>query len=363
MTNPYRVLIGTEQYGSRAVTVDGSGSGDYVTIQAAIDAAQSQTPAADSRWLVRVAPGEYQESLTLYDYIDIAGFGAGYSSHLYSPANQAAISSGAEATLSNLRFGGENDPVIQTGASFTGTMRFVGCVSDNAYDEVMLFQLVSGAVEVIGSHLTAHGRIFYPTTGTLRTYDSTFTRDGGESEPPLEIAGAATVEAQRCSFLNTGSGGGAAVKITASPSSAVFHHCLFRKASGTYSIDTTVTPAVYLANSAANAAVNPAITGTHDIHPNLHHPHNHQHHRAYRQRNHHLADHQPQRVHCTDSHPVRQPGRLRRRSGQLPGLAGGLPKAHPVSGAILPALHGGADGRTGQLHGPAHISRKLEIRI
>ena len=265
MTNPYRVLIGTEQYGSRAVTVDGSGSGDYVTIQAALDSAQSQTPAADSRWLVRVAPGEYTESLTLYDYIDIAGFGAGYSSHLYSPANQAAISNGAEATLSNLRFGGENDPVIQTGASFTGVMRFVDCVSDNIYDEVMLFQLVSGAVEVTGCHLTGQGRVFYLTAGTLRTYDSVFTRDGGESEPPLEIAGAATVEAQRSSFLNTGSGGGAAVKITASPSSAVFHHCTFRKASGTYSIDTTVTPAVYLANSAANAAIHPSITGTHDI--------------------------------------------------------------------------------------------------
>lgn len=265
MINPSRVLSGTEQYGSRAVTVDGSGSGDYVTIQAAIDAAQSATPTAGSRWLVRVAPGEYQEPLTLYDYIDIAGFGAGYSSHLYSPANQAAVTNGAEATLSNLRLGGENDPVIQTGASFTGTMCFVDCVSDTDHDEVILFQLVSGEVQVTGCHLTSQGRVFYLTTGTLKTCDSTFTRDGGENEPPLEIAGAATVEALRSSFHNTGSGGGAAVKITAAPTSAVFHHCTFRKASGAYSIDTTVTPTVHISNSAANAAVNPAITGTHDV--------------------------------------------------------------------------------------------------
>lgn len=267
MTLPDRVLTGTESYGSRVMTADGLGNGDYTTIQAAIDAAQAETPAADSRWLVRVAPGEYQESLTLYDYVDIAGFGAGYSSHLYSPAAQAAITNGAEITISNMRISGANDPVIQTGASHTSVMRFVNIVSDNDYDEVNLFQLVSGTVAIFNSDIISQGRIFYITTGTLKTYDSTFTRDGGENEPPLEIAGAATVEAHRCSFLNTGGGGGAAVKITTdSPASIILHHSLFRKASGTYSIDgTSGTPAIYLASCVANAAIDTDFTGTADI--------------------------------------------------------------------------------------------------
>lgn len=267
MTLPDRIITGTENYGSRVITVDSLGNSDYTTIQAALNAAQSQTPAANSRWLVQVMPGEYQESLTLYDYIDVAGMGAGYSSHLHSLSNQAAITNGAECTISNLRISGENDPVIQAGASHTGVMRFVNIVSNNDYDEVILFQLVSGTVEVIGSQLISQGRIFYITTGTLKTYDSTFIRDGDESEPPLEIAGAATVEAQRSSFLNTGSGGGAAVKITTgTPTSVIFHHSLFRLASGTYSIDgTSGTPAIYLAGCMANAAIDTDFTGTHDI--------------------------------------------------------------------------------------------------
>ena len=44
-----RVLTGSEQYGSRIIIVDAQGNGDQTTIQAAIDAAYAQTPAADSR--------------------------------------------------------------------------------------------------------------------------------------------------------------------------------------------------------------------------------------------------------------------------------------------------------------------------
>ena len=53
MSNPKRVLNGTEKYGSRALLVDAQGEGQFTTIQAALDAAYSQTPAADARWLVR----------------------------------------------------------------------------------------------------------------------------------------------------------------------------------------------------------------------------------------------------------------------------------------------------------------------
>ena len=74
-----RILPGIEVYGARFFVVDASGNGDYTTIQEAINKAQTQTPAADSRWLIRIQAGTYQESLTLYDYIDLAGYGYGHT--------------------------------------------------------------------------------------------------------------------------------------------------------------------------------------------------------------------------------------------------------------------------------------------
>ena len=146
-------------------------------------------------------------------------------------------------------------------------MRLVNCVSDNDYDEVILFQLVSGTVEISSCFFVSQGRIFYISTGTLKTHRSTFIRDGDESEPVLEIAGAGTIDSQLSGFLNTGAGGGAALLVsTSSPTSIILHHCLFRKASGTYSIDgTSGTPAIYLANCVANAAIDTAFAGAHDI--------------------------------------------------------------------------------------------------
>jgi len=264
MSNPDRVLIGTELYGSRIMHVDSLGNGDYTTIQSAIDAAQGETPAADSRWLVMVAPGEYQESLTLYDYVDISGYAPGHTAHLISPSNQAAIDNGAEVTISNLKITGENDPVIRTDTA-TDTMRFVNCVTDNNYDEVIIIQSTAGTIEVIGSLFTTQGRTFYVTTGTLKLYDSVFIRDGGENEAVMDLNGAATIEAHRCSFINSGAGGGPAIKINSIPTSFIMHHCLFRESSGGESIATTVIPTIYLGACVADVALDAAILGTHDV--------------------------------------------------------------------------------------------------
>lgn len=269
MSNPKRVLNGTEKYGSRALLVDAQGEGQFTTIQAALDAAYSQTPAADARWLVLVAPGEYQEALTPYDYVDIAGLGAGGSAHLVSPSNQPAVTNAAACTISNLRISGENDPLISCGGSFTGTMHFVNCTSDYTDPEVTLLQCLSGTFVLRGCSFQAGGKVLYLTAGTARACDCTlahYNSDGGATtEPAIEIAGAGTIELQGCRVLNSAVSGGAAVRITSASTSAVYHHCLFRKASGSYSIDTTVTPAVYIGACTANAALNPSITGTHDL--------------------------------------------------------------------------------------------------
>ena len=262
-----RVLTGTEQYGSQIIISDAQGNGDYTTIQSSIDAAQAQTPASDSRWLVLVAPGEYQESLTLYDYVDVAGYAPGYSVNLVSPSNQSAINNFAEVTISNLNISGINDPLIQSGASASGKeLRFVNCTSTIDADELTLIQITTGTLTIIDSHFLFSGRGIYFLSGAVYIYDSDLTRDGAETGYPMEINGTITLESYRSSFINIGSGGGSAIYIhTTNPTSVILHNCLFRKASGTVSISTNITPTIYLAACVANAALDAAILGTHDL--------------------------------------------------------------------------------------------------
>jgi len=272
MSNPKRVLQGPEQYGTRLINVDSQGNGDYTTIQAAIDAAHSQSPGADSRWLIRVAPGEYTESLTLHDYIDICGYAPGQAAYLITPAAQPAIANAAECTISNLRIGGDNDPVIQTGAGFSGVMKLVHLTVMESDASLTFLQLTCGSVEIWHSDIRFGGRVAYLTAGTLVTHSSRLHQDntdsGGDTYSVISLNDASAVfEANFCEISNqaiTGSGG-AAVGIYNASASVRLHSCVLRKASGTYSITTNTTPTIYLANCAANAAINPAITGSHDI--------------------------------------------------------------------------------------------------
>jgi hypothetical protein len=260
MSNPKRVLPGTDQYGSRRLFVDPLGNGDYTTIQAALEAAQGQAPADDSRWLVQVAPGDYPEALTLYNYIDIAGLAPGCCAHLVSPSNQAAVGNAAVCTLSNLRFSGLNDPIIQSGTSFSGEMQFIGCLADYDDPEVTLIQLQSGTFTLVGCRFKTGGRAAYVTGGTLQaeycTLEHSHTDGDATTEPVIEIAGAAALECQGSRVVNSAASGGAAVMISSAPASIRLHHCLLRKASGSYSIDTSTSPTIYLGACTANAGLN-----------------------------------------------------------------------------------------------------------
>jgi hypothetical protein len=270
MTIPDRVLTGTEQYGSRSLVVDGQGNGDYTTIQAAIDAAQGETPSASSRWLVRVAPGEYEEMLTLYDYIDVTALGPGHNVLLTTPAAQPAINISAECTISNIRIGGDNDPVIKSG-TFSGTLTLYNIVAEERDAGITFIQSTSGTIILRNCYIDVGGRLLFITTGTVKIYSS-FLREyntdgGGDTYATIEVDGAGTLEGHSSQVINDASAGsgGAALKITTLPTSIIFHNTLFRKATGAESIDTTVIPTIYLANCAANAAIDAAILGTHDI--------------------------------------------------------------------------------------------------
>ena len=272
MSSPDRILDGAEQYGARVINIDAQGNGDYATIQEGINAAYSQTPAADSRWLIRVAPGEYEESLTLYDYIDISGYAPGFSTYLVSPPALPAIANGAECTLSNLRIGGDNDPVIQTYSGFTGTIRFVNITVEETDASLTLFQVTSGSVEIWYSDISFGGRVTYITAGFLLAFHSTLrqynTDSGGDTYPTIVLDNASAIfEAYNCEILNdaVSGSGGAAVGIYNASATTIIHNSLLRKATGSYSITTSTTPAVYMAACVANAAIHASITGTHDV--------------------------------------------------------------------------------------------------
>jgi hypothetical protein len=269
--NPLRILTGTEKYGTHALIADAQGNGHYTTIQAAINAAQAQTPTSDSRWLIRVSPGEYQESLTLYDYIDINGYAPGYGAYLESPPSQPAIANFAECTISNLRLGGDYDNLIQSGGS-TDIICFNNVIVDlESGQDGNVFQILTGTVKIFNSHISAQQRVAYITAGTLYVYNSIlreYNTDGDLDEyAVIDIDGAAILEMWFSGIVNEAAAGsgGSAILIQAVPNSMIFHNCLFRKASGSESIATTVTPTIYLANCAANAPLDTAILGTHDL--------------------------------------------------------------------------------------------------
>jgi hypothetical protein len=80
-------LIETTSASGNILYVDPT-SGDYNTIQAAIDYAVSQTPTVTSQWLVAVRPGLYQEQLTFASFVHVVGWPA--------PQETTSTSSGAE---------------------------------------------------------------------------------------------------------------------------------------------------------------------------------------------------------------------------------------------------------------------------
>ncbi len=245
---PYRVLPGGAS-SSRVYLVDAGGNGDHQTIQAALNAAHAQAPTAEARWLVLVGPGIYAESLNLYDHVDVAGLAPGPAAIVQAPSGYPAVAVPASCWLSNLRLGGESDPILQVNL---------------AGIELTLDNLVirQAAVSVGGVKLTAAatlclrqcdiqsgGHALRVGAGTVTAVNSRFAHQHSQAGAPTEAAvlmdgGSLTLD--KCVIENL-SPAGAGVSFSANPSLARLVHCTVRKASGSYSVDAVV--------SCANASV------------------------------------------------------------------------------------------------------------
>jgi pectin methylesterase-like acyl-CoA thioesterase len=121
----------TPPSGGYVLSVAPSGA-QYTSIQAAIDAAAA-VATASQRYLVKVAPGIYNEQITLKDFVDVEGSGRRTTQIQWS-AGKPTVTAGANAELRELRILNTTSgafptngalAVLQSAQSPTGNTRLV----------------------------------------------------------------------------------------------------------------------------------------------------------------------------------------------------------------------------------------------
>jgi hypothetical protein len=233
--------------------VDGGGNGDYSTIQAAITAAHAEAPTATERWLVLVGPGEYEESLTLYDYVDISGITPGFAARVVAPTGQNVIATVANCWLSNLYLSGQTDPVIQVNVAAIELKLDTVRISESTADIGILKISAAATVELRNCDFAGAGNVLRVGAGTLKAYNSKFSCSAASTYYALQVDGG-TVEMNHSIIENTVAGPG--VYFSANPTSGKILHCTVRKASGTNSVDCAgASAAVVVAGTLHNGTI------------------------------------------------------------------------------------------------------------
>jgi hypothetical protein len=258
---PYRVLPGGAS-SSRVYLVDGGGNGDFQTIQAALNAAHSQSPAAANRWLVLVGPGSYSESLTLYNYVDLSGLAPGPAAIVNGPSGYSAVSTPASCWLSNLRLSAQSDPVLLLNTALIEMLMDMVVIEESTPGIGGIKVTAACTLVMRSCDIQAGGNGLRTGAGTVRAYNSRLAHShavsGAATEYAVRVDGG-TLVLDKCVVENT-SPAGTGVYFSANPTSAKVLHCTVRKASGSYAVDAAVScanAAVYA--SALNAAVHSNI--------------------------------------------------------------------------------------------------------
>jgi hypothetical protein len=273
---PYRVLPIGGAFG-RTLVVDPNGNGDYTTVQAAINAAQAQTPSASARWLVLVAPGTYAESLTLYDYVDLAALSPGITVRL-EQTSQSVIANGALCWISGFQFDGQVSPVLDlnsvpAGSGAAGRMVLDSCLVDQSYsavDGVEVDPETGGVVELRRCTLKVHRTALVLKSNTVELYDCRLYRGSHaqvDDQAVVQVEAGALL-AYRCNIENLYAG--YAVYFSAANSASKLVHCVLRYGANgavNYVADAaSASTALFLAN-AANAAAHPThLTNVTELH-------------------------------------------------------------------------------------------------
>ena len=127
-------LVGSSAASTRVLYVDPV-NGDYQTIQAAMDYANTQAPTLAQQWVVLVRPGTYVEDLTFYEFVHVFGWPGGEGTPVVTVRNNTTAShtatlpgAGSRLSLCNLRFersAVSTNSVITQGAS--GRVSLIRC--------------------------------------------------------------------------------------------------------------------------------------------------------------------------------------------------------------------------------------------
>jgi hypothetical protein len=243
-------FISTTSASGRVVYVDPI-AGDYNTIQAAMNYANTQGPSASVPWVVLVRPGTYTEDLVFYPFVHLFGWPGGQSTKLVRITNATTASHtvpvtlvGDEVVLSNLYFdqpSASANPVLTVAGAGTVTLHKTALLSD-------------GAGSPQGAALSV------AATATLNAFDSRFSSNSAASSAStsLEVAAGATANLRNCRILVRGLS-------LAEGSSAFLRDCEVL-VTGTYGIRSLGTSLVVEYSQVTGAtsqdiAINPAAAG------------------------------------------------------------------------------------------------------
>lgn len=257
-----RILAANSASPGRVLVVDKYENGDYLTIQQAINYAQSKTPSASSRWVVYVMPGIYAETLTLYDYVNVIGLDNTYWPSV-NPASGAAIDNIAECYIKNLTFYVKTGTAIQTGASGAGkTLRLVNCRCNETTEYNVLIKVESGTVIVDRCEFSYGGEIDL-LAGTLKVWDSRLTSYHGNTAAPIEhcidCVASSSLEVVRSTLENLSAG--SAIRFRGAMTACKVLDSILRKASGaTYTCVADSAVTLTIAGNSLNADLDTNIT-------------------------------------------------------------------------------------------------------
>ncbi len=254
-----RVLLSNNANLNRVITVDGAGSGDFTSIQAAIDAASSHNPTQPQPFTILIAAGEYNESLTLADHVHLVGLGNGATVKIMQ-TSQSVIRNGAACSLTNLRISGSFSPMINLPSSFSGELVLNQVVIAEQLAEINAIACGGGTLTLQQCALR-YGGSLVGNGGSIQIQQSLIQHVHNMplavTQAALEIHGG-RIEAYASRFENLAipaSGGSAVQFLTSAPQSARFYYCVFRASSG-FSIDSTIPMNAVLAACRMNAQIN-----------------------------------------------------------------------------------------------------------
>ncbi|MGD8473007.1 MAG: pectinesterase family protein [Anaerolineae bacterium] len=161
---------------SKVVIVAKSG-GDYTTIQAAIDSIS--TAAADNPYLLWVAPGIYEEQVTMAPYIHLQGAGQGAT---------VITKSDTEVTLYLAAYTSLRDLTVINDSTFYDTYALRAEASDN----VMGTLVADVEAQALQSGTNSHGCTLDGADTSVTLLDVTAHAQGGNYSYALEVLDGAT---------------------------------------------------------------------------------------------------------------------------------------------------------------------------